>query len=117
MFGFFHKDRRRQKRHDCAIRAALVFRGDWRVAGMVVDVSCGGCRFFPHRSGVFLNSETAVLQLPDGRVDCSIRRRRRGHLHCRFHHPVEPTAITIWMGLRPAGRGGGQPTAERGIRG
>lgn len=90
MLRFFYKDRRRHVRQACIIRGALMFSGGMRVAGAVIDVSRGGCRFRPNQPGVFMASEGAVLVLPGAQIDCAIRRRQHGQFHCRFAEEIDP---------------------------
>lgn len=100
MFSFFHKDRRRHPRHRCAIRGTLVFSAGTRIPGLVVDVSRGGCRFRPAHPGAFMASDCAALVLPEASVDCAIRRRRAGEIHCRFlDRPGRPIrrALTAFL--------------------
>lgn len=97
MLKFFLKNRRRQKRETCVIRGLMVFNGGLRIAGTVVDMSRGGCRFRPSQPGIFAASEEAMLLLPNTRVDCTIRRRRSGHFHCRFNSDIHQTTLTAWV--------------------
>lgn len=97
MLGFFYKDRRHQRREPCEIRGALIFSGGLRIAGCIVDLSRGGCRFRPSRPGVFPASESAALLLPNARVECCILRRRNGHFHCRFNRELHEAAVTAFV--------------------